>query len=160
MLAAAGLPLLLAGCLATTRDIRDLQAQMAADRAAQDSVFRVLIRRTEAMLDSLSDQNVRLRGDVANRLVAIERQLVTIQELTGQGSQQLQQLRRQIDQNAEETRRQQQAALEAARQTTPPAEEVGDPQELYDAAVQALRRGSVATARAGFEELLQAYPQH
>ncbi|HEU0015036.1 MAG TPA: tetratricopeptide repeat protein [Longimicrobium sp.] len=160
LLLAAGLPLLLGGCLATTRDIRDLQTQMAADRAAQDSVFRVLIRRTEAMLDSLSDQNVRLRGDVANRLVAIERQLVTIQELTGQGSQQLQELRRQIDQNAEEARRQQQAALEAARQSAPPAEDVGDPQELYDAAVAALRRGSVTTARAGFEELLEAYPQH
>ena len=148
---------LLGGCVATKQDIRDLQLGMATQQARQDSMVAVLIARTEAMLDSLSDQNVRLRGDLANRLVAIDRQLVQIQELSGQNQAQLGALRRQVDTAAEEARRAQAAAQRA---DTAPQEEGADPQELLDAALAALRRGSVATARGGFEEFLRAAPEH
>ncbi|CAA9338053.1 MAG: hypothetical protein AVDCRST_MAG89-2487 [uncultured Gemmatimonadetes bacterium] len=148
---------LLGGCVATKQDIRDLQLGMATQQARQDSMVAVLIARTEAMLDSLSDQNVRLRGDLANRLVAIDRQLVQIQELSGQNQAQLGALRRQVDTAAEEARRAQAAAQRA---DTAPQEEGADPQELFDAALAALRRGSVATARGGFEEFLRAAPEH
>ena len=60
-LLAAGLLPLAAACVATKQDIEELRLDMAAQRAQQDSLFRVLVARTEAMLDSLSDQNVRLR---------------------------------------------------------------------------------------------------
>jgi tol-pal system protein YbgF len=156
VLALAVFPLL-AGCIATKQDIRDLQLGMASRQARQDSMVAVLIARTEAMLDSLSDQNVRLRGDLANRLVAIDRQLVQIQELSGQNQAQLGALRRQVDTAAEEARRAQAAAQRA---DAPPQEEAADPQELFDAALAALRRGSVATARGGFEEFLRAAPEH
>jgi tol-pal system protein YbgF len=155
-LAALAFPLL-AGCIATKQDIRDLQLGMASRQARQDSMVAVLIARTEAMLDSLSDQNVRLRGDLANRLVAIDRQLVQIQELSGQNQAQLGALRRQVDTAAEEARRAQAAAQRA---DAPTQEEAADPQELFDAALAALRRGSVATARGGFEEFLRAAPEH
>ncbi|HEY0024178.1 MAG TPA: tol-pal system protein YbgF [Longimicrobium sp.] len=155
-LAALAFPLL-AGCIATKQDIRDLQLGMATQQARQDSMVAVLIARTEAMLDSLSDQNVRLRGDLANRLVAIDRQLVQIQELSGQNQAQLGALRRQVDTAAEEARRAQAAAQRA---DAAPQEEAADPQELFDAALAALRRGSVATARGGFEEFLRAAPEH
>ncbi|HEX8317151.1 tol-pal system protein YbgF [Longimicrobium sp.] len=155
-LAALAFPLL-AGCIATKQDIRDLQLGMASQQARQDSMVTVLIARTEAMLDSLSDQNVRLRGDLANRLVAIDRQLVQIQELSGQNQAQLGALRRQVDTAAEEARRAQAAAQRA---DAAPQEEAADPQELFDAALAALRRGSVATARGGFEEFLRAAPEH
>jgi tol-pal system protein YbgF len=155
-LALAAVPLL-AGCIATKQDIRDLQLGMASRQARQDSMVAVLIARTEAMLDSLSDQNVRLRGDLANRLVAIDRQLVQIQELSGQNQAQLGALRRQVDTAAEEARRAQAAAQRA---DAAPQEEAADPQELFDAALAALRRGSVATARGGFEEFLRAAPEH
>lgn len=155
-LAALAFPLL-AGCIATKQDIRDLQLGMASQQARQDSMVSVLIARTEAMLDSLSDQNVRLRGDLANRLVAIDRQLVQIQELSGQNQAQLGALRRQVDTAAEEARRAQAAAQRA---DAAPQEEAADPQELFDAALAALRRGSVATARGGFEEFLRAAPEH
>jgi tol-pal system protein YbgF len=148
---------LLGGCVATKQDIRDLQLGMATQQARQDSMVAVLIARTEAMLDSLSDQNVRLRGDLANRLVAIDRQLVQIQELSGQNQAQLGALRRQVDTAAEEARRAQAAAQRA---DAAPQEEASDPQELFDAALAALRRGSVATARGGFEEFLRAAPEH
>lgn len=159
LLAAALLPL--GACVATKQDVEELRLGMAVQRAQQDSLFRVLIARTEAMLDSLSDQNVRLRGDFANRLLAIDRQLVQIQELSGQNQAQLAGLRQQIEQSAAEARRAQEAAAAAARDDAEGGdEEGGDPQELYDAALGALRRGSVGTARTGFEEFLRANPQH
>jgi tol-pal system protein YbgF len=160
LLLAALLPL--GACVATKQDVEELRLDMASQRAHQDSLFRALISRTEAMLDSLSDQNVRLRGDFANRLLAIDRQLVQIQELSGQNQAQLAGLRQQIEQSATEARRAQEAAASAARDDANGGgdEESGDPQELYDAALGALRRGSVGTARSGFEEFLRANPQH
>lgn len=157
LIAAAALLPVAAGCVATKQDVRDLQLGMAAAQAHQDSALDALIARTEAMLDSLSDQNVRLRGDLANRLLGVERQLVQIQELSGQNQSQLAQLRRQIDAAAEEARRQQAAAQAAS---PAPAASDTDPGELYDAAVAALRRGSVTAAREAFAEFLEANPDH
>jgi tol-pal system protein YbgF len=137
-----------AGC-ATKRDLQQLQFSVDAQRAHQDSVFRVLVGRTEAMLDSLSRQNTRVRGDLSTRLLAIERQLVQIQELSGQNQAQLNQLRRQIDERAAE-----------ARTPEPATGSAGDPNELYEAATAALRRGSVAAARDAFEQFVQNFPQH
>ena len=37
--------------------------------------------------------------------------------------------------------------------------EAGDPDELFATAAGALERGSMSTARAGFEEFLRAFPQ-
>jgi tol-pal system protein YbgF len=152
---------LLGACVATKQDIQELRLDMAQQRAHQDSLFRALVGRTEAMLDSLSDQNVRLRGDFANRLLAIERQLIQIQELSGANQAQLNDLRRQIDERAaDERRRQQEAADAAADAAEQGGAATGDAGELYEAAQAALRRGSVGTARAGFEEFLRASPQH
>jgi len=155
---------LLGACVATKQDVEELRLDMAQQRAHQDSLFRVLVGRTEALLDSLSDQNVRLRGDVANRLLAIERQLVQIQELSGANQSQLADLRRQIDERAAEERRRQQEAADAAADAAAAggeeSAEEGNPTELYEAAQAALRRGSVGTARSGFEEFLRTSPQH
>ncbi|HEU0055263.1 MAG TPA: hypothetical protein VFQ39_18880, partial [Longimicrobium sp.] len=112
--AALALPVL-AGCFATKQDVEELRTEIQMSRTAQEQSLQQLIRRTQAMLDSLADQNTRLRGDLANRLVQIERQLVQIQELSGQSQNQLAELRRQINERAEEARR----AAEAAQQSTP-----------------------------------------
>ena len=161
---------LLGGCLATQRDIRDLRTQMETDRSSQEQLLRDVLRRNQALLDSLTDQNVRLRGDVSTRLVAIERQLVQIQELTGQGQQQLTQLRQQLARREEEARRaseaaaasaaaQRDSAADAPAGGAEPQGEAGA-QEMYDAALGAFRRGSMNAARAGFEEFLRAAPGH
>lgn len=149
-LLAAALLLPAAAC-ATKRDLQQLQLSMDAQRAHQDSVFGVLLGRTEAMLDSLSRQNTRVRGDLSTRLLSIERQLVQIQELSGQNQAQLNQLRRQIEARAAET-----AAAEQPGGAAP----AGDPNVLYEAATAALRRGSVASARDGFEQFVENFPQH
>jgi len=151
---------LLTGCLATQRDILELRAEMAQSGARQEAMLQDMLRRNQALLDSLTDQNVRLRGDVANRLVGIERQLVTIQELTGQGQQQLTQLRQQLARREEEARRAAATAPAAAPDTAAAPAAPADAQGMYDTALGALRRGSNTAARAGFEEFLRAAPGH
>lgn len=165
-IAAALLPLLMGGCLATRQDVDLLRSEAQANREAQDRQIQELIRRTEAMLDSLSGQNVRLRADVANRLVQIDRQLVQIQALNGQSQQQLRALQDQIDQRAEAARRAAADTVTSQPGTAPrPLQDVASDAtpasagEAYDAAMAAFRRGSLSTARLGFQEFLRVAPQ-
>ena len=79
----------LLGACATKRDLRDLRTEMEAMRASQDALLREIARQNEMLMDSVSVKDVRLRGDIMNRLLQMERQLVQIQELTGQGQQRL-----------------------------------------------------------------------
>lgn len=145
--------LALAGC-ATKRDIRDLRTEMAAMRSAQESSMQAIQRQNQMLLDSMGAASLRTRGDIANQLVAMERQLVQIQQLTGQGQQRLAELREQINSRAEAIAAQPQS-VSSGRETPPPAA-----QELFDASLASLRRGSFSTARVGFEEFLRLYPQH
>lgn len=149
----AGCLLVVAGC-ATKRDIRELRTDLATMRSAQEASMQAMQRQNQLLLDSLASASLRTRGDIANQLVAMERQLVQIQQLTGQGQQRLAELRDQINRRAEEISAQPQAAS-ATRETPPPAA-----QELFDASLASLRRGSFSTARVGFEEFLRLYPQH
>lgn len=151
------LPLL--GACATKRDVRDLRDEMAAMRAAQDSALREMQRQNRLMLDSIASQNARLRGDISNRFLQVDRQLVQIQELTGQGQQRLAELREQINSQAREAARQTEAAP-AGTDTAPAGGSDASADELYNTSLASLRRGSLQTARAGFQEFLRAYPQH
>ncbi|HET7459926.1 MAG TPA: hypothetical protein VFJ82_01710, partial [Longimicrobium sp.] len=212
-LAAVAALLPLAGCLATRQDLEKLQTRMDNDRAEQNRQIEALITRTQAMLDSLSSQNARMRADVANRLLQIDRQLVQIQSLSGQSQQQIRDLQRQIEQRAAEAREAAEAADSAEvvldrpaparpadtgtstrtsadrpaadrpsnsgsdrtagasttppRTTTPPrATTPARPRtsggvsadEAYEAAMGAFRRGSMSTARSGFQEFLSIAP--
>jgi tol-pal system protein YbgF len=149
----------LGGC-ATKRDLRDLRTEMQAMQSSQEALLQELrqeIRRQNSqLLDSLTTQDVRLRGDLAARMVQMERQLIQIQELTGQGQQGLAQLRQELRAQEEAAR----AALAAANSGPASSAAAGDPDELFTAAREALDRGSFATARAGFEEFVRAFPQH
>lgn len=140
---------LLGGC-AMKRDVQDLQAQIADLRSSQERMLRELQRQNAALLDTLTIRDTRMRGDLLNQLVEIERQLVQIQELTGQGQQGLAELR--------ETLQQREEALRRAANAAQPSANVGDPGELFDMAEGAFERGSMSTARAGFEEFISAFP--
>ncbi len=147
----------LLGACATKRDVRDLRDEMASMRAAQDSALLAMQRQNRLLLDSINSHNARLRGDISNRFLQVDRQLVQIQELTGQGQQRLQELREQIN-----TRAQQEAArqVEGGSPEAGPAGSDADADELYNTSMASLRRGSLQTARAGFQEFLRAYPDH
>jgi len=140
------------GC-ATKRDMRDLREEMSSMRLAQESLLRDLQRQNSAIMDSLTSQDIRLRGDLTNQLLQVDRQLVQIQELTGQGQQQLSQLREAVRTREEAFRNGEGTGQSAAS----PA---GDPEELFTTSQAALQRGSLTTARAGFQELVRAHPQH
>jgi TolA-binding protein len=141
---------LVTGC-ATRGDIRDLQSDLRQMQAQQERLIRELQRQNDMILDSLQIQSIRLRGDFSNQMVQIERQLVQIQELTGQGQQRLAELRQTL-QTREEALRNVQATADVF--------DAGDPDELLDGAVAAQQRGSLSTARAGYEEFIRGFPRH
>jgi tol-pal system protein YbgF len=139
-----------AGC-ATKRDLRDLRDEMNSMRVAQEALLHDLQRQNATILDSMSTQDVRLRGDLTNQLLQMDRQLVQIQELTGQGQQQLSQLRETVRMREEAFRND---------MGTQGAGQAGDPEELFTASQAAMQRGSMTTARSGFQEFVRAFPQH
>jgi tol-pal system protein YbgF len=188
----------LGGCLATKQDLETLRTQIdadrAADRAAQQRQIDQLVARTQALLDSLSSQGARMRADMANRMLQLDRQLTQVAALSGQSQQQIRDLQRHLEQRAAESRDAQDPAtvpvttsdstvvLTPTRPARPPADTArtatrppaprpqsptrprpasdGAPtaDEAYEAALGAYRRGSLATAREGFQEFLRIAP--
>ena len=156
------------GACARQSDVNRVEVQikrLREETARADSARAVLLNQIfqleRRILDSLALQENRLvafRGDIRSDLTEIQRQLVQVQELTGQSQQRLTDLRGQI-----ETRSQ--ALAQAART---PSDSAGaaaapgtpGPDQLYEVSLQQLRKGSPQTARLGFQTLLQAYPAH
>ncbi len=166
------LPLLLglgltAGC-ALKGDVRRVELQvdaLRAERARADSQHAAEIDSVRALLGVVQDKLiaqqaylVQMRGDMKTDLLAVQQQLVTVQELTGQSQQRLTELRSRIEEQA----RQPVPALDTAH--APPGTPVGPagpgPDQMYDLSLQQFRRGSLATARIGFREFLRLFPTH
>jgi TolA-binding protein len=156
------------GC-ATKHDVRDLEEQILALRAHQDSVARLTQRQNRELLDSLratTDLLVRVRGDLGHQLINLEQQLVQVQELTGQGQRRLQELNQQLEQNR--------AALGSAPATadtaggalapTPAGPAPGgsggptSAAELYALAQTQRQNGAASTARMAFQQLIRSFP--
>jgi tol-pal system protein YbgF len=169
---------LLGGC-AMKSDVTRVQNDVALLReesARQDSArarqLTELIRMQQRLVDSIGGTLKAMRGDVANDLYGIQQQLVQLQELTGQSQRRLTELRTQL-----EARGEQLAASSATPAGNPPASTTprdttgGAPanvtappagtasaDQMYEASLGQLRRGSASTARLGFRELLRTYP--
>ncbi|HET9385388.1 MAG TPA: tetratricopeptide repeat protein [Gemmatimonadales bacterium] len=135
--------------------VQALQAQLAKSdtaRAAEQDTVLAAVRLLQQALTTQQAYLVQLRGDLRTELIAVNQQLVAIQELTGQSQQRLTELRSRL-----ETR---------SQQPDPNAVPVGPsgspsgpgPDQMYDASLQQYRRGSTATARLGFREFLRVYP--
>jgi len=172
--APVALALATGACFATRNDVRILQEDVAASRAAMlraDSARAAQIALVAATLgqvtDSVRSANSRLERWQANatgELRSIQEQLLQVQQLTGASQSQLDRLRAEL----EEGNRQQQAAP-AGGPPVPgdtikptagaPTQPAGPgPATLYRLAKEQLERGSHGTARAGFQELLTQYP--
>ena len=154
---------LLAGC-ALKGDVRKvelqvqtLQAQVAKSdtaRAAEQDTVLAAVRLVQQALATQQAYLVQLRGDLRTELIAVEQQLVAIQELTGQSQQRLTELRSRLETRA-------QSPDPNAVPTGPSGNPAGPgPDQMYDASLQQYRRGSTATARLGFREFLRVYPTH
>lgn len=164
-----GLAVLLGAC-ATKGAVRRVEMEVVAVRtqmARQDSARAAELARVialqERILDSLGAAQEALRQvrtEVNAELLNVQAQLVQVQELTGQGQRRLSELRRQID-----DRMQQVAADTAPPPSTPdsaapPPPSTATPDQLYQTSLQELRRGSLGTARVGFQEFVRVYPTH
>lgn len=160
---------LTAGC-ALKGDVRRVELQVAAlraERAHADSqhaaaldTVRALIAQVHEKITAQQAYLVQLRGDMKTDLLAVQQQLVTVQELTGQSQQRLTELRGRIEAQA----RQPLPTLDTSR--TAPGVPVGPsgnpagpgPDQMWDLSLQQFRRGSLATARVAFREFMRVFP--
>lgn len=148
---------LLAGC-ALKGDVRKVELQVQEARAEVQRLDSARAADRDAMLESIAglaatlvaQQQLlgQLRGDVRTQLQAIHQEISTLQELTGQSQQRLSELRRRLD-----------VAPAPAADSGAAATGTG-PGQMYELSLQQYRRGSLATARAGFREFLRTAPQH
>ena len=144
------------GC-ALRSDVRRLEEQLTTMQdaeARQDSLQRVqltqilsLQQRTYDSLAALNRAMLAFRGELLGQFYEVQKSLIQVQELTGQSTRRLSEMRGDLD------ARGQQLGTEGA-----PAATSATAVQMYEASLQQLRRGSTATARAGFRQFLQQYP--
>ena len=155
--------LVLAGCLASKTDIAVLQTDIqtmraesargdSARRAQVDQVLAQLVR-TNDSVRAISSRLAKLQGDVANEHYQMSREIIQLQELSGQSTRRLQELRGALEERAPVAP--QPAPGDSARAPAAPG-----PGQLFQSSLDQLRRGSVSVARGGFEELLRTYPTY
>jgi len=167
LVAAAGL----AGCVSKS-DVQLVQGEVALLRAEtlrRDSVraaqLNEVIQMQRQVMDSLNSSRRaigQLKGDLGADLYNMQQQLVQLQELTGQSQQRLSQLRTQLEARSEEIENAAPAdgsgvaPGDTARPT--PSGSSASADQMYEASLAQLRRGSTGTARLGLREMLRNHP--
>jgi len=154
----------LAGCV-SKGDIQMVQGEVSllrAESARRDSARAAqlgeVIRMQQSIMDSLdADKRAigQLKGDFGTDLYNIQQQLVQLQELTGQSQQRLSELRTQLEARGAQIQPTAPAPGDSAR---PEAANNASADQMYEASLAQLRRGSTSTARIGLRELLKTYP--
>jgi tol-pal system protein YbgF len=137
-------------------DVALFKAETARRDSARAAQLTELIRVQQRILDSLTASRRaigQLRGDLASDLYNMQQQLVQLQELTGQSQQRLSELRTQL-----EARGEQLAATTPGDTARPGASTAASADQMYEASLAQLRRGSTSTARLGLREMLRVYP--
>lgn len=152
-------------CMASKGDVRLLQDEMrslrtsiahadTSQRAKTDSALSLIVRAN----DSLRVLSTRVNGfqaSVSSELFEMGRQLLQIQELTGQSQRRIQELRAAWETRAEAANVPTSAPGDSGKQQT---QQGPGPYQLYVMSLDQLRRGSYGTARDGFQQLLNQYP--
>jgi len=141
-------------------EVEALQAQISRSDSLRHSERDSILAAIATVQQALTAQQaylVQLRGDAKNDHLNIQQQLVSVQELTGQSQQRLTELRSQLEARAAQPLTGPDTTAGAASTATPGAGGATADQ-MYDASLQQYRKGSVATARSGFRQFLQAYP--
>jgi tol-pal system protein YbgF len=137
-------------------DVALFKAETARRDSARASQLNEVIRAQQRILDSLTTSRKavgQLRGDLASDLYNIQQQLVQLQELTGQSQQRLSELRTQLEARGEQI-----AATAPGDTSKPGASSAASADQMYEASLAQLRRGSTSTARLGLREMLRVYP--
>jgi tol-pal system protein YbgF len=164
---------LLVGC-ATKGSVKRVETQvlvLRAENARQDSVRAAelarIIRLQQQVLDSLTNTRQALRvfdAKFGADLTDVQRQLLQIQELTGQSQRQLSVVKAAIDARAEAQSNQPTVTAPVTSDSTPPAAPPSVPsvsaEQMYTGALQQFRAQRPAIARQAFLRFLQEYPTH
>ena len=158
----AGVAAGLSGCV-TKGDIQQVQDDVAllkAETARRDSAraaqLTQVIQVQQRVMDSLTSSRKavsQLRGDLASDLYNIQQQLVQLQELTGQSQQRLSELRTRLEARSEQI-----STTAPGDTSTPGPSSNASADQMYEASLAQLRRGSTSTARQGLREMLRTYP--
>jgi tol-pal system protein YbgF len=135
------------------RSLRSTIVQSDTTRRAQADSAMLLISRTNDSLRLLSNRFAAFQANVSGGLYDMNRQLLQIQELSGQSQRRLQELRASMESRVESMN----APVPAPGDSTRPAGGPG-PSQLFQIAFDQMQRGSFGAARAGFQELLTKYP--
>jgi len=163
---AALLALSTSACMASKGDVRVLQdelralrgsiAQADTARRAQADTAMMLIARTNDSLRILSTRFAAFQANVSGSIYDMNRQLLQIQELSGQSQRRLQELRASM-----ESRNDAMTATPAASSPvdTTKAPAGPGPAQLFQIAFDQMQRGSFGVARTGFQELVDKYPK-
>src|SRR5689334_19689980 len=160
---AALLALSTSACMASKGDVRVLQdelralrgsiAQADTARRAQADTAMMLIARTNDSLRILSTRFAAFQANVSGSIYDMNRQLLQIQELSGQSQRRLQELRASMEsRNDAMTTPQATAAPDSSKPAAGPGAA-----QLFQIAFDQMQRGSFATARSGFQDLLARY---
>ena len=136
-----------------------LKAEMARRDSARAAQLNEVIQMQRQVMDSLTATRrsvAQVRGDLSADLYNIQQQLVQLQELTGQSQQRLTELRTRLEARG--------AEIEAAptpgdsARPMPGGGGAASADQMYEASLAQLRRGSLSTARLGLREMLRQYP--
>ncbi|MEZ4413817.1 MAG: tetratricopeptide repeat protein [Gemmatimonadales bacterium] len=154
----------LGGC-ALRSDVRRLEEQLTTmqdENAHRDSMLAAQLTQVLAIQQQAGDSlaaveaNLRaFRGETLGQLYDVQKQLLQVQELAGQSSRRLNELRGDLDARGQQ--------LSGATPAAGGASGAGGASnasavQMYEASLQQLRRGSTGTARAGFRQFLEQYP--
>ncbi|HEY7234723.1 MAG TPA: tetratricopeptide repeat protein [Gemmatimonadaceae bacterium] len=151
-------------CLASKGDVRVLQDELralrssiaqsdTARRAQADTAF-MLITRANDSLRIFSTRFAAFQANVTGGMYDMNRQLLQIQELSGQGQRRLQELRASMEARNDAMNA---VPASATPDTTKPVAGPG-PAQLFQIAFDQMQRGSFGVARSGFQELMDKYP--
>jgi tol-pal system protein YbgF len=140
-------------------DVAVLRAETARQDSVQSARLAEVIRSQQRLMDSLESTRLalrNLRGATQQDFYKVEQQLVQLQELTGQSQRRLSEMRTQLE--AREAQISGGGGALSDTTAPPDAAATASADQIYEASVAQLRRGSTATARTGLRQLLQNHP--
>jgi len=148
----------LGGC-ALRSDVRRLEEQLTTmqdDNDRRDSLHSAQLTQLLALQQQTTDSlaavqatMLAFRGETLGQLYDVQKQMLQVQELTGQSTRRLNELRGDLDARGQQL---------SVGVPTVGGEGNASAVQMYEASLQQLRKGSTATARAGFRQFLQQYP--
>ena len=155
----------LTGC-ATKGDVQTVQGEVAllkAEMARRDSSRAAqltdVIRMQQAVMDSITATRravSQLKGELGPDMYNVQQMLVQLQELTGQTQQELTKVKTRVEARGAQIETGPGSGDTAAPLQTPSGSATAD--QMYEASLAQLRRGSLATGRLGLREMLRTYP--